>query len=168
MKLKFFLPLALIFLSCLANDFLSSTVTGTNYTVGKIWTGFDNYLTYIKETPFTVERAVPQPYIDYPIEIIVNFLDTTNAPLWKGMSPGGTLDFSGMKSIKILKHDTDDIWKDIPSQISYKTKCHGTYGLVDCSSTNYKIELLLSNIKLSLRSFDFTNKIIYSLAGENS
>jgi hypothetical protein len=158
--------LSLLLISGLCNNYLSSTVENYgdgNYTVGQVWTSLINYLPEIREASFTVTRATAQSYIDFPIEIVTSFNDPSTAPLWEGMAPGGNIDFTGMKSIKIIKQ-VGGVWTEIPSQISSTSKCFDNLNnQVDCSEDYYRLSLLRMYFLDNLTSDSQSYNILFPL-----
>ena len=165
---KYMLVAIILLTPVLANNFLTGTVSnygdGTT-SVGELWTGRADWFNYVKQATLTVNRAVNKTYIDYPIELRTIFPYQSQAPLWPGYFVSGTYREYTQRTIKVIQQDNTGIWHEIPSQISFKTKCFdsilGTPG-VDCSTTNDRISSLYLYMLSNLTSSTEYVNVLYS------
>lgn len=117
-----------------ASGFLTTTVSnyadGTK-TVGEVWTGLPlaTYDSYVRESVVTIPKAYSSAYYEYPVLITASFTDSGLAPIWYGMKDSTTSRYyeSHQRTIKVVQ-DIGGIDYEIPSQVSYKTRCFGLFG----------------------------------------
>lgn len=166
------LCLTFLLVSCLAaNTFLTGLVEnvgdGTK-TVGEVWTGYTNYKDFVRTQTLTVNKQSSETYIDYPIEIISNFDNQYQTPIWTGMFSGGVYTEYKGYGIKVISINSDGTQTELPFQISKDTRCFDSTGdptaICSDSGGKYHVSYLritaLKNITSSAESI----QIMYSFS----
>jgi len=163
------LLISIVFISGTSTDFLYGIVN--NYgdglrTVGEVWTGYNDWNNYIRQSTPTITKYYASSYGEYTIDMSATFTAQNYAPIWYGLTHTSTGRYyeAYQRNIKVVQK-IGSIWYEIPSQISADTQCFDNIGgATVCSQTYNKIKFLRLYATANITASNPEIKIFYPFA----